>query len=330
MKAWAVAGLVAGLLVAVPAGPAQAQPGWTWTTLSYGEPVNGELGLATHAYGVSADKVVGRYSNTRDDYGFVYDGRTYSLLASPWATDAMGIFALGVSGNRVAGYYRDNGYQSQSHGFLYDGTSWSTMDYPGAVATWASGFDGNSVFGGYSTASGERHLFLYDSGVWTSVDYPSVPGSSDTQVADMSDGRILGSFRDSSGVWRGFLLEDTEYTTLEFPGATLTSPTGIWGDRIVGTYYDGLGTHGFLYDGQNWTSLDYPGAGFDGKAWTQVWDIWGDRIVGACVVESVGHAFLLTVPEPGSLGLLVLAGSMCLRRCGARGGSRSVRTPAGR
>jgi hypothetical protein len=82
------------------------------------------------------------------------------------------------------------------------------------------------------------------------------------------------------------------------PGASDTYAYGIDGDNIVGFYYDDSGSHGFLYDGINWTTIDVPGAGA-----TYVTGIDGDNIVG---YDSLGHGFLFdgtnftTLDMPGA------------------------------
>ena len=49
------------------------------------------------------------------------------------------------------------------------------------------------------------------------------------------------------------------YTAINDPLATLgTTPLGIDGNNIVGTYQNGSGNFGFLYDGNNYTTLTFP------------------------------------------------------------------------
>jgi hypothetical protein len=67
------------------------------------------------------------------------------------------------------------------------------------------------------------------------------------------------------------------FTTLNFPGASYTSLQGIDGDRIVGSYQDDLGQHGFLREGAAWLQLDVP---FPAKNNTHIYGISGNRMVG--------------------------------------------------
>src|SRR5437870_5520124 len=58
--------------------------------------------------------------------------------------------------------------------------------------------------------------------------------------------------------------EDFNFTSIDFPGATLTRATGINAQgQIVGRYTDSTGTfHGFLLSDGVYTSIDFPSALF--------------------------------------------------------------------
>ncbi len=53
---------------------------------------------------------------------------------------------------------------------------------------------------------------------------------------------------------------DYTWTTLDHSGATSTTLYGIDGANMVGQYTDSSGTHGTLYNGSTWTTLNKPGA----------------------------------------------------------------------
>jgi hypothetical protein len=80
------------------------------------------------------------------------------------------------------------------------------------------------------------------------------------------------------------------YTTIDYPGSTETSATGIDGSNIVGNYQDLSGRHGFLYDGTKYTPFDVSQAqpyGID------VSGISGSKIVGTYLdVAGITHGFL--------------------------------------
>jgi hypothetical protein len=111
----------------------------------------------TYAQGISGNSVVGYYYDGDPHYahGFLYNITTqsYTALNYPGATGET--IAQGISGNNIVGQYWDN---SGEHGFLYNGTSWTTLDYPGAINTYALGISGNNIVGW----SSDGHGFLYE------------------------------------------------------------------------------------------------------------------------------------------------------------------------
>ena len=70
---------------------------------------------------------------------------------------------------------------------------------------------------------------------------------------------------------RGFLYSGGTFTTIHYPGASVTYAYGISDTGlVVGTYKTGLTFHGFLFDGVSYTPLDNPMAGGS--------DTWPDDI----------------------------------------------------
>ncbi|MEN6383965.1 MAG: PEP-CTERM sorting domain-containing protein [Phycisphaerales bacterium] len=88
------------------------------------------------------------------------------------------------------------------------------------------------------------------------------------------------------------LVQAISYTTLDYPGAKCTYITGIDGDTIVGYYsnygsnYEGaIDPHGFVYDGQTWTTLDCPRKLASSLIYnTTIEGINNGKIVGNCRV----------------------------------------------
>jgi uncharacterized membrane protein len=138
--------------------------------------------------------------------------------------------------------------------------------------------------------------------------------------------------------------EGYTFTSIDLPGATFTSATGINnGGQIVGNYEDVTGSHGFLDSGGSFTSINVPGAtdtyvsginnggqivgnyddatgshGFldsggrftpikvPGATDTEVSGInAGGQIVGTYLnATGSSHGYLATAPEPSSLLLI--------------------------
>lgn len=73
----------------------------------------------------------------------------------------------------------------------------------------------------------------------------------------------------------GYIVKN--FKTFEYPGASHTEVTGIFGNTVVGNYYYGdYGNyHGFIYDGSTFKNLDYPNS-----AETDIIGANGNTVVG--------------------------------------------------
>ena len=183
---------------------------------------------------------------------------TYTTIDHPLA-GAGGTVPYAVDGTRIVGTYFDS--NRSSHGFLYDGTNWTTLDAPnasGAGGTAAYGVSDGTICGTYVTATGQTLGFLYDGVNWTTLDHPPAGlGQVDTFARGVSGSTVVGYYIQSL-VARGFVYQNGTYTDLIVPGATGTFPRDVDGTRVVGAFEDLLGTHGFLTDGAIPIVLDHP------------------------------------------------------------------------
>lgn len=132
-----------------------ALDGGNWTTLPQSH----------YPSGVSASKVVGRATNAQ---GFVYDGIAWTYLQYPayltgsgmvFDTNLVGISGSNIIGNATWAYYPY--LDMYNRAFLYNGSTWQTLNYPGSVSdsTYAWGISGSGVVGSYADANGS-HVFL--------------------------------------------------------------------------------------------------------------------------------------------------------------------------
>jgi hypothetical protein len=142
--------------------------------------------------------------------------------------------------------------------------TFSTIDFPGAGCTVATGINASGQIVGYyslePSCGGSIQSFVLTSGTFTTI---NVPGANSTYAQGINasgdvSGLCFGGSCDS------FLL-DTEgnYTLFEFPGACGTEAYGINNsEQIVGSYtFTCSGSnHGFLYAGGSFSTLDFPGA----------------------------------------------------------------------
>lgn len=178
---------------------------------------------------------------------------TWTTLTPPWSDTYMLTAPMGVSGNTViTGYY--GGFPFS--GFLFDGTNWLTVTPPWPVGDVfiPTGISGSKIVGIYQdNIAPYTHPFLFDGTTWAT----------------------------------------STFALHHVPsGVNLINPLGISGNKIVGLYYDSEGSHGFLFDGQSWVTLDqlhfynlaisgnyilgYSGVNgehyviYDGKSWTPI------------------------------------------------------------
>jgi len=127
-----------------------------------------------------------------------------------------------------------------AHGFLMDKgvCAQIDVDLPEASNTNAIGInDRGQIVGGFADSRGALHGFLLEDGVFTQIDFP---GATETLLVGINDrGQIAGIFSDRDQIVgrlnslnnaagsHGFLLDDSAFTSIDFPGAPGTLPFSI-------------------------------------------------------------------------------------------------------
>jgi hypothetical protein len=84
------------------------------------------------------------------------------------------------------------GADSKGHGYLYDGTSYKTLDVPGAIGTYAAAVSGKNVVGQFGE-DGTSYGFFYNG---TSYKTLVVPGSTETIPQSVSGNNVGGKYTD--------------------------------------------------------------------------------------------------------------------------------------
>ena len=184
---------------------------------------------------------------------------THTTIEHPLARTG-GTVPYDVDAGRIVGAYRDA--SGSSHAFTYDGTTWTTADHPDAAAprgTSAYGIADGLICGAFVDGSGRTHGFVYDGVNWVTLDRPPTGlGPVDTVARSVSDeGTVVGHSIESL-VARGFVSRGGTFTDLVVPGSIGTFPDDIDAGRIVGTFDDVVGSHGFMFDGGILTPIDHP------------------------------------------------------------------------
>ena len=196
--------------------------GSTWTTLDH--PLAASFG--TFAQGIEGTNVVGYYSDSGGvTHGFLYNGSSYTTLDDPLAglsllvnTQARGIDDSNVVGCcvRLSGEVIGScGGPQPTSGFLYNGSTWTTLDDPlEGNLTSAQGISGTNIVGycaGNSCVTIWYRGFLYNGSTWTTLDDPLAASSvygGGTFAQGISGTSIVGYYMDSNGT-HGFLATPT-------------------------------------------------------------------------------------------------------------------------
>ena len=161
-----------------------------------------------------------------------------------------------------------------THGFLLSGGTYTSINFPGAMSTFAGGIGPQGdIAGDYSLTSAVdccapgTHGYLLNGGNFVTID---VPGSVFSYANEISPtGEIVGAY--FNGTPLGYVLSSGAYITIDartqFPGTTFTNALGInpQGD-VVGRYVLGGVSHGYQWSGGQFTTIDVPGAIFTGAA----------------------------------------------------------------
>jgi len=202
---------------------------------------------------------------------------TFTTLDVPGASTT---FAFGIYDENVVGTYFDSG--SVPHGFIFDGSNYSSFDAPpGAptVGTYGRGITNilSPTIVGYTSdaVQGTSHGFVYNGGVGYNDISPPQAGPTGTLVLGIRGKVSVGEYKDAADNVHGFIFDGSNYSTLDDPlGTNGTYVAGFYAGKFVGGYYD-TADHGYLYDGSTFTTIDDPlGVGTNPSA------VFGNTVVG--------------------------------------------------
>ena len=129
--------------------------------------------------------------------------------------------------------------------------TWTTIDYPGASDTYATGINNNGDIVGVYVLGGLSHGFVLKAGTFTSID---VPGAIQTYAKGINDsGMIVGYYSTQYRDGIGFLFGGQNFTDVDFPGYQVTIAYAIDNAGDVVGYY-GNGGSNPDYHGFKWTN----------------------------------------------------------------------------
>jgi uncharacterized membrane protein len=183
-------------------------------------------------------------------------------------------YKMSDRGDIVGIFTGDDGFY---HGFLLRHGVLTTIDFPGANETWATGLNDSGTVAGWWNLYDSygnityQHGFTWKDGTFTDVAFP---GADVTGVAGINArGDFVGGWSLSidAPTGSGFISSKGKFTSFDVPvvpvGSTQADDINDWG-KTVGQYQYYLGAHGFLKVGDDFTFIDYPDA-----VQTTVWGI---------------------------------------------------------
>jgi uncharacterized membrane protein len=215
----------------------------------------------------AAGEIVGFYKDTSNfNHGFIrkLDGR-FKVIDYPGAVfrpfedesgalAETGALAIDPRGAIVGNYLGVAGDTIKTHGFMLRHGKYTSIDYPGAVQTFARGINpAGDIVGRYdilnaSTNQVETHSFLLHHGKFTSIDFPGAVRTFARGINSAGD--IVGRYDILDATTKkpkvlGFLLRQGDFISIEYPANGINAP-----GQIVGSYTSADGkVHGYLMSG---------------------------------------------------------------------------------
>ncbi len=181
---------------------------------------------------------VGWCTNTNGvDIGFSWSKGKFTDINFPKASGTQ-VTGINDKGDVVGLYFDSNG---ASHGFSKIGSKYTTIDVKGETNTVAWGITNKGQITVYATNSaGDFDSFLVTGKTFKKINNPNAQGGLGTIVHTPSNtGDIDGTYYDSTGAEKGWLLHAGKYYDVVDPGGT-TRADGL-NDKgvIVGRYGSG-------------------------------------------------------------------------------------------
>ena len=169
----------------------------------------------------SAGTLVGSYETSAEIRAFIYQNGKFTDISPNDGLAAA--YAINDSG-QVVGTYSEDGVDND--GFLWDGTTYTRIDVPGARDTFATGINNQGTIAlQWSDTSGVTHSSLYDGTTYTNID---IPGAADTFVFGINNlGDVAATWYDAKAHKHGAVRYQGEWHTFMAPGANATFVYGI-------------------------------------------------------------------------------------------------------
>jgi probable HAF family extracellular repeat protein len=235
------------------------------TTYSFKD-VNYPGDTFTQFLGINNSDVVAGYHGASINKGFTYDNASSTFTSEnfPGSTQTQ-VTGINNPPSKTVGFWIDK--TNHVRGFTdFENNFVQVVDTMGAFNQLLGQNDHGQAVGYYSRTvnnSTPDFPYIYDEfgGIFEVISIPAaVGGAQATGINNSSD--VVGFFIDKGMVNHGWLLEQGNFTVLDYPESTFTQALGINNKGVVvGTFIDSSNAqHGFTYtiSSKTWQQIDDP------------------------------------------------------------------------
>jgi hypothetical protein len=196
-------------------------------------------GTSTSCFGInSSGAIVGSYAlSTGFSNGFIYQNGIFTDIVVPTAT--AGTIAYGINdAGEVVGQFGDN---TTIHGFLFDGSTYKTLDAPGAAVTFAVGINSNNLITLQSlNSSGFASSWLLNGTNYILLNVPGAVASGAHSINNLNE--IAFSWTDSANATHGAVFAKGKYYFIDDPSGTNTAIDTINDLNVIVGHFIPTGT----------------------------------------------------------------------------------------
>ncbi len=261
--------------------------------------------------------------------GFVAENFTGAAQTQVIAINNIGVAAPGVPPVfNTAGFYVDA--TGANHGFTDSLGVQQTVDNPLTTSSpkvnQLLGLNDNSLaVGFYNDSTGAAHGYEYNltTKVFTPVNLPASFNATSVMTTGINNGGwISGLYTDTAGVTHGFVDEGGTFKSFDDPSGNGTN-TSFFGVNnkglVVGSFVNASGNNGLVYNlmTNTWQTVNDPNQSFTAAFGVSGTFINGINDAGDLVGfysdgTHVNGMLATPVPEPASLGFMLLGGALAL------------------
>jgi len=230
------------------------------------------------------------------NHAIYFDGNTLSLLNPSGVVGTNFSFALSLNlrGDIVGGYLDASDH---SHGFLYNEGNVTTIDFPGALGTFAFGInDLREIIGIYSDSAKVQHAFSLHNGVFKTTDLAGGIGTVPFSINDA--GEVVGQYTTvANTIGHGYFeASNGEFLSYDAsaapPNSTFFISINNLG-QIVGTWVDANNlNHNFLLSLGTFRNFNVPKSYGATQVSAQTINDPGDIIGWFADAQGIQHGFL--------------------------------------